>query len=64
MGYGMAGVNWTYDVPGTANKAGIVPALQLRHNLDRTCLCAKCLLKLRGWNEETLPCSWDEPRVF
>jgi hypothetical protein len=64
MGYGMAGVNTRYSVPNTANQAGVVPALELVHNLDRTCLCAKCLLKLRGWNDEVLPCDWDEPRVF
>ena len=26
--------------------------------------CSKCLLKLRGWNEEKLPCNWTHPDVF
>jgi len=26
--------------------------------------CSKCLLKLRGWNEEVLPCNWTHPDVF
>lgn len=26
--------------------------------------CAKCLLKLRGWNEEKLPCAWKHPDLY
>ena len=26
--------------------------------------CAKCLLKLRGWNDEKLPSSWTHPDLF
>jgi hypothetical protein len=26
--------------------------------------CAKCILKLKGWNEEVLPCAWDHPDLF
>jgi hypothetical protein len=47
-----------YDVPDT------VPALHLRHALLREKFCAKCLLKVRGWDEVVLPCNWDETRVF
>jgi hypothetical protein len=26
--------------------------------------CAKCVLKLRGWNEEKLPCAWKHPDLY
>lgn len=26
--------------------------------------CAKCILKLRGWDEEVLPCAWKHPDLF
>lgn len=26
--------------------------------------CAKCVLKLRGWNEEKLPCAWNHPDLY
>ena len=26
--------------------------------------CAKCILKLRGWDEEVLPCAWNHPDLF
>jgi hypothetical protein len=26
--------------------------------------CAKCILKLRGWNEEKLPCAWNHPDLY
>jgi hypothetical protein len=26
--------------------------------------CAKCALKLRGWNEQKLPCAWDHPDLY
>lgn len=26
--------------------------------------CAKCTLKLRGWDEELLPCAWKHPDLF
>ncbi|MBI4874538.1 MAG: hypothetical protein HY822_07895 [Acidobacteria bacterium] len=26
--------------------------------------CAKCMLKLRGWREDVLPCAWQHPDLF
>jgi hypothetical protein len=53
--------NRTYDVPLPAGAVG--PAITIdTGNRDR--YCAKCALKLRGWNEEALPCNWSHPDVF
>ena len=29
-----------------------------------TTLCAKCALKLRGWDEEKVPCAWTHPDLY
>jgi hypothetical protein len=31
---------------------------------DVKAFCAKCGLKLRGWNDEVLPCAWLHPDLF
>ena len=59
-----------YNAPGTAaNPAlpytvpGSAPAINLNTGA-RADFCAKCRLKLRGWNEEVIPCNWTNPSVF
>jgi hypothetical protein len=57
MGY----YNRTYTVPLPAGATG--PAIVINTGA-RSLFCAKCLLKMRGWNEEVLPCNWTHPDVF
>jgi hypothetical protein len=57
MGY----YNQAYTVPLPAGATG--PAIAINTGA-RALFCAKCLLKMRGWNEEVLPCNWTHPDVF
>jgi hypothetical protein len=57
MGY----YNAAYNVPLPAGATG--PAIAINTG-GRALFCAKCLLKMRGWNEEILPCNWTHPDVF
>ncbi|UCG05724.1 MAG: hypothetical protein JSV83_17690, partial [Desulfobacterales bacterium] len=47
---------------GAVNIARWTIAFGPEPNLTR--LCAKCAMKLRGWDEEMLPCAWDHPDLF
>jgi len=57
MGY----YNAAYAVPLPAAATG--PAININTGM-RNLFCAKCLLKMRGWNDEVLPCNWTHPDVF
>jgi hypothetical protein len=39
-------------------------AIQFGPGLHPSVPCAKCCLKLRGWNDEVLPCAWRHPDLF
>jgi hypothetical protein len=58
MGYYDQPNGTTYDVDTTTN-----PAVQLNTG-TRDRFCAKCLLKVRGWKEDVLPCNWSHPEIF
>ena len=38
--------------------------IQYGPGLNPVTLCAKCVLKLRGWNDELLPFAWRHPDLF
>lgn len=57
MGY----YNQAYAVPLPGGATG--PAININTGA-RNLFCAKCLLKMRGWNEEVLPCNWTHPDVY
>jgi hypothetical protein len=57
MGY----YNATFSVPMPAAAVGVPIVINTG---NRGAPCSKCLLKLRGWNEEVLPCNWPHPDVF
>jgi hypothetical protein len=66
MGYNnrplpVARVPQFYTVPPPAAPVGA--AIQLNTGA-RNLYCARCLLKMRGWNELVLPCNWTHPDVF
>jgi hypothetical protein len=62
MGYNNApGTGLLYSVPLPV--AAVGPAITLNTGA-RNLFCAKCLLKMRGWNEILLPCSWTHPDVL
>jgi hypothetical protein len=52
------------SVNGTSGLREIhYPTLQsLAQPLDKP--CARCMLKLQGWNEEVLPAAWTHPDLF
>jgi hypothetical protein len=69
---GTADTGWPDVVPGVRpGSLSIAPGVATG---DRTIAfnapiapggpCAKCTLKLRGWNEEKLPCAWNHPDLF
>jgi hypothetical protein len=53
--------NKSFDVPLIA--AAVGAAVNIATGA-RGAPCSKCLLKLRGWNEDPLPCNWAHPDVF
>lgn len=53
--------NQAYTVPLPTGAVG--PAININTGA-RNLYCGKCALKLRGWNEELLPCNWSHPDVF
>ncbi|MFO0762534.1 MAG: hypothetical protein U0359_39205 [Byssovorax sp.] len=57
----VGGVPQFYSPPLPAG--GVGPAIQLNTG-NRNLFCAKCLLKMRGWDELVLPCNWTHPDVF
>jgi hypothetical protein len=57
MGYNMG----AYSVPLPA--AAVGAAIPIATN-PRLYLCPKCLMKIRGWKEDVLPCNWEHPDVF
>ncbi|AUX43476.1 uncharacterized protein SOCE26_049250 [Sorangium cellulosum] len=57
MGY----YNQAYAVPMPGGATG--PNININTGA-RSLFCAKCLLKMRGWNDEVLPCNWTHPDVF
>lgn len=61
MGYNNRPVAGFYVVPLPAVPKG--PAININTGA-RSTFCAKCLLKMRGWNEFVLPCNWAHPDVF
>jgi hypothetical protein len=61
MGYNNQPPAGFYSVPLPAVPKG--PPINLNTGA-RGAFCAKCLLKMRGWQEELLPCNWTHPDVF
>jgi hypothetical protein len=57
MGYNTG--DFTVPLPAAAVGA----AIRIQTN-PRDQLCPKCLMKVRGWKEDVLPCNWDHPDVF
>ncbi len=55
----VTGAPTNYTVSGVT----VGPAINLNTGI-RIDFCAKCLLEMRGWNDEILSCNWDHPGVF
>src|SRR5262249_52829563 len=63
---------WHDVVPDPVPKCKIVsgpgvigtPCIKYGPGIARDKPCAKCILKLRGWNDKVLPCAWNHPDLF
>lgn len=66
-----ADTGWPDAMPGTipdgsptpSNHVSGAPTIEI-HTTTPTRFCAKCMLKLRGWNEVLLPCAFAHPDLF
>jgi hypothetical protein len=54
---------WPHQIGTTGNYSINFPTLRSQNiALDKP--CARCMLKLQGWNEEVLPAAWSHPDLF
>lgn len=60
MGYNSG--NFTVPLPAAATGSAI--QIDTDGAGNRQWLCAKCHLKIRGWNDIKVPCNWEHPDVF